>query len=190
MKAFHIAIGLVAILSLTGCGTLVTRVGGGGRADYYPATIADVSIISSGGGIYAYGDCNNGFGPVVGWLVVVPLHLIDLPISIVIDTICLPYDAIRAQRENERKSRTFQMQVGVATTNAPALLLLETSVTRWERSGFREPLNPLWATFQCLSSGEIVKAQYNTPFSYECGEEKYKVVYFDKDYVHIEKQKR
>ena len=51
--------------------------------------------------MYAYGDCDNGLGPVVGWCVVVPLSILDLPISLLTDTLWLPADIVRNNREKK-----------------------------------------------------------------------------------------
>jgi uncharacterized protein YceK len=45
MKAVVITVGIVAMFMFTGCGTLATRTGHGGREDFYPATKADSYII-------------------------------------------------------------------------------------------------------------------------------------------------
>jgi len=60
-------------------------------ATYYPATVYDVAMVLDGGGIWAYGDCGNG----AGTFAATSLHIIDTPISIATDTLCLPLDAWR-----------------------------------------------------------------------------------------------
>ena len=97
---------ILGCLGLNGCGTFLMRDYPSCRPNQpelfsiYPATHYDGIIISQGGGIYSYGDCNNGLGPVLGWTVVVPIHIIDLPISLVTDTVLFPIDVIRTrQRE-------------------------------------------------------------------------------------------
>jgi uncharacterized protein YceK len=179
----------VAIIFLTGCGTIATRVGGGGRDASYPATKADAYVISTGGGIYAAGDCNNGLGPVMGWLVIVPLHIVDLPVSLVTDTICLPFDARRAIRERERQSRTFEMRIGVATTNAPTMMLLDTSDQHFDGT----PLSTRpWAIFLSIPSGETVTVIYGESFSCPGTTERYelKLVYYDRVSLEREKDKQ
>lgn len=57
----------------------------------YRATQYDVGMISARGGIWAYGDCDNGFGTIPA----VSLHVLDVPISLVTDTLFLPLDAFR-----------------------------------------------------------------------------------------------
>ncbi len=54
--------------------------------------------------MYAYGDCDNGLGPVTGWLVVVPLSVVDLPISLVTDTLWLPADIVRDKRAGKESA--------------------------------------------------------------------------------------
>ena len=49
--------------------------------------------------MYARGDCDNGLGTTAGWFVVVPLHMLDLPISVLTDTLCLPADIVRDNRK-------------------------------------------------------------------------------------------
>lgn len=98
-------LGIGGMLGVTGCGTVVTRTGGSSLANFYPATVYDGITIGTGGGIWAAGDCANGLGPVAGWGLVVPLHVVDLPISIATDTLLLPIDAVRAGHENQAKAK-------------------------------------------------------------------------------------
>lgn len=129
-------------LLMSGCGTIIMRPKGAQNMGCYPAITYDLYNITSGGGIYAYGDCNNGLGPVAGWCLVVPLHIIDLPLSFVTDTIFLPFDIRRVHREADEHSREFTLNQSSANTKVPDLLLVATS-----REG------P--AVFRFLPTGEI-----------------------------------
>ena len=103
-----ITISIACLSMASGCGTIFMRQYPSCRSrnfDCYAATRYDAMIIAHGGGIWAYGDCNNGLGPIAGWLVIVPVHIIDLPISIVTDTILLPADFIR---DGEKKEKDIQ----------------------------------------------------------------------------------
>lgn len=93
---------MVMMLVLTGCGTLIMRrdvIPDPGRFSdertIYPATLYDGAIIFTFAGFYAYGDCNNGCGWRRALTVIWPLHILDLPVSLVTDTICLPYDIVK-----------------------------------------------------------------------------------------------
>ena len=65
----------------------------------YGATRLDAMTVRTGGGVYAFGDDDNGLGPVVGWVVAVPLLIIDTPVSLVTDTAFLPWDLYRIRHE-------------------------------------------------------------------------------------------
>lgn len=107
MKHNMMLVLVVSIMALTGCGTLMSRQYPSCRPDpnypYYSATTWDVFTITTGGGLFV---CPIGGGhlpsyvPVMGWLVIVPLHVMDLPISLVTDTIFLPSD--HHYRANQR----------------------------------------------------------------------------------------
>lgn len=58
--------------------------------------------------MYARGDCDNGLGSVAGWLVVVPLHFVDLPISLVTDTVMVPCDMRRKAKKTREASNKAQ----------------------------------------------------------------------------------
>jgi uncharacterized protein YceK len=70
---------------------------GGYPPSYYPATSYDAEVISSGGAIFG----EAGMGKAAGWGLVVPLHVIDVPISLVTDTLLFPVDAIRVSKERK-----------------------------------------------------------------------------------------
>ena len=88
---------ILLCLCLSGCGTVLMREYPSLRADefpYYPATCYDVSNIAEGGAFYTT-------DRVIGWLVIVPIHVIDLPISLVTDTLLFPADYIRETNKEE-----------------------------------------------------------------------------------------
>jgi uncharacterized protein YceK len=104
MKKLFSVMSLVGIaLLLSGCSTVIMRANpeNRGQLNYYPATRYDAFTIGTGGGMYSRGDCDNGVGPVVGWLMVVPLHIVDLPISLVTDTVMLPFDMRRKAKKTK-----------------------------------------------------------------------------------------
>ena len=88
----RIAFIILTTLLLNGCGTYFARSGwrdeGGGMTKFYPATCMDAVVIASPFMPSMYED-QLPFGP--------PLMavggLIDLPFSLVTDTILIPYDA-------------------------------------------------------------------------------------------------
>lgn len=135
MKRMSLVVSTLSLCCLCGCGTLITRIPSEPSSVCYPATRYDSYIIGSGGGIYAYGDCDNGLGPVLGWSVVVPLHIVDLPISLVTDTILLPFDFKRSRIRAEEESREFPLLKASVSTNAPDLMLV--SVSRGDPAFFR-----------------------------------------------------
>ena len=85
MKFIRIIILLVIVFVLSGCVTTVVRAGGVNGV-LYPATKADVAVIQ-----YALDDPPKE----AKTSVVVGLSCLDMPISVVSDTILLPYDLIR-----------------------------------------------------------------------------------------------
>ncbi len=106
----------IGILALTGCGTIFGRLDGSNRDNgslYYPATTYDTLIVSSGGGVWAYGEGRNisGWQEAFGWGLIVPFHVIDYPISIVTDTLLLPVDAMRTSKANRLAFSDNEKQV-------------------------------------------------------------------------------
>ncbi|MEI6564092.1 MAG: YceK/YidQ family lipoprotein [bacterium] len=98
-------------LLLTGCGTIVARNSHPcGSNPYYPATQWDVMTIRSGGGLFVGPPGGSpGVPHVVGWLLIVPLHILDLPVSLATDTICLPSDCYyhaKFRRDAQRAARS------------------------------------------------------------------------------------
>lgn len=89
MKLAWIASLLIPLVS--GCGTLVARTGymneGRECAPYYPATVIDCGFMGN-----AFDQEDRTFSDRVELM---GLGVVDFPISLVIDTICLPYDAGR-----------------------------------------------------------------------------------------------
>jgi uncharacterized protein YceK len=76
----------------------------------YCATLIDAGTIFTGGGFYAYGDCNNGLGKIFGFCVAVPLSIVDLPISLVSDTLFLQCDLYRINHEEPDEKATNQIE--------------------------------------------------------------------------------
>jgi hypothetical protein len=92
---------------------------------------------------------------------------------------------MRAGPEREGQSRTFEMKIGVATTNARTIVLLDTSDQHFD--GTPESTHP-WAIFRYVPSGETVKVRPGEPFGCPGSAERYKLngVYYDK--VWLERQ--
>ncbi len=100
-----VAISVAAALCfLTGCGTLA-RISMYADPEsfhnrftaFYPATDYDLVAISTGGRHWLAGHPQSE-ATASGWDLglVVPLHILDLPISLVTDTLCLPWDTVTA----------------------------------------------------------------------------------------------
>jgi uncharacterized protein YceK len=99
-----------AVCFLTGCGTLA-RVGSYGDPSslhseftaFYPATDYDLVAISTGGRDWLAG---HHADTVSGWnlALVVPLHILDLPISLATDTLCLPWDIVVAIESHKEQT--------------------------------------------------------------------------------------
>ncbi len=99
-RQFVITICVAALGFLTGCGTF-------GRVSmyadpetfhaeytaFYPATDYDLVAIRTGGRDWLAGHPESEAAP-SAWdlLLVVPFHILDLPISLATDTLCLPWD--------------------------------------------------------------------------------------------------
>ncbi len=101
---FWAALGFV-----TGCGTL-ERVSMYADPEtfhnqytaFYPATDYDLVAISTGGRDWLAG----GHGEPSRWeaAFVVPFHVLDIPISIATDTLCIPVDIVQAIERHREKT--------------------------------------------------------------------------------------
>ena len=83
---------------LTGCGTIVAsgeRFADPTPAGLYPATRYDGKVIDAGGGSFLYPD---GSG------IVILLSVIDLPISLVTDTVFFPYDIVKERKPRDTET--------------------------------------------------------------------------------------
>lgn len=188
-------------IALTGCATIMTREYPSLRLNdsvdvtrCYPATVTDLMYVLMGCTFLLAGQGTSDTPGTAAALVMLPGGIIDLPVSLVTATVFLPVDIMRlpaarrkATIETERRSRIFEMTVGVQTTNAPALLLLDTSDRHFD--GTPASTKP-WATFSLIPSQNTVKATSGTPFGVPNGPEKYKLesVYYDKVWVERLKQ--
>lgn len=94
----------IACLSMTsGCGTIITRHYPSCKSRwvaFYPASKYDALTIASGG--ILEGPDEGYIYSIYGWLVLVPFHIIDLPISFLTDTILFPADIIRYDDKKEK----------------------------------------------------------------------------------------
>ena len=89
---------------LASCGTVITRAvpENRGHLDYYPATQYDAFMIRTGGGGVDGRVADQGLGHSAA----IPLHMLDLPISVVTDTIMLPVDLQRKTQMDARRALT------------------------------------------------------------------------------------
>ena len=194
MKLLFTALAATAFIAiLTGCGTIGGRQYPSLRAypatSYYPATAfdADLVILGKAGLFSSPSDRDGGHipSPAIGILAIIAGAL-DLPISLVTDTILLPLDLARVPKERDRQSRMFDMTLGVQTTNAPGMILLDTS----GRHIYEESEAPPWATFREVSSGRIMKVTWPEPFGCADSPEIYILNCVSYDGVRVERLKR
>ena len=89
---------MLSSLFFSGCGTFMAREGGISK-DFkiYPATRADseaIYVSVTGQSIFQHGDCDNAnwFGQTIGYTIVPICFLVDLPISLITDTVMFPFD--------------------------------------------------------------------------------------------------
>ena len=83
---------LMLVVSMSGCATAVARIELGPPNTVYPATVMDcgyLKAMATDGCVFQ--------GQVVWWArpVIFAVFLVDLPISLVADTLCLPFDISR-----------------------------------------------------------------------------------------------
>lgn len=70
---------------------------------HYPGTAYDCINVSEGGCFYADELVDSKAGRfITGWGIIVPLHIIDLPISILTDTLLLPRDMSTEKRNRDK----------------------------------------------------------------------------------------
>jgi uncharacterized protein YceK len=179
--------GLAMLGFLTGCGTIIARTDTSDQlGDFYKATKVDVFVMRTGGDVYAGG---HGSVPLSGTLVLVPFHVIDIPISLVTDTLCLPNDTVKHYRNEELKSRTFEMQIGVANRNMPEMILVDTSYRHPPSTDVSLGYTNWWGMFRCIRSGETNKVTLFESFGCPGTVNHYKLNNVSRDSVYIEKQK-
>jgi len=93
----QITIAIASLSMASGCGTIAMRHYPSCQSRHfpcYPACRYDALTIASGG-IVERPAADGYIYSIYGWMVLVPFHIIDLPISFVTDTILLPADLIR-----------------------------------------------------------------------------------------------
>jgi uncharacterized protein YceK len=183
---------MAGLAGLSGCATIAGRQFPSLRAEpsstsYYPATVIDGYVLAMGTAGLTSTDHDNGEIPsrVLG-LVMIPLGVIDLPISLVTDTLLLPFDLARAPAERDRRSRTFDMAIGVQTTNALGLVLVDTS----QRGDPNPPVSPPWAAFRDLASGRVIKVTWPSTFGCADNPDTYRLECVFHDGVRVERMKR
>ena len=128
MKRITTALVAVAmVVTLSGCATAYMRtdLSGSKPKGLYPATRADV--------VGAYRYCANKSDPFGGWrgagtpshpnplekVLWVTCSVIDLPISLVTDTVCLPWD-LSKKKQKEESSNTSLHGSAESRANAPS----------------------------------------------------------------------
>jgi len=172
---------LLLPLFLTGCGTLMVRDFPSGRSHgLYPATGCDVMMATTGGGMWQTGDCDNApvWARVVGWTVVAPLHVVDIPISVLADTIYLPADIRWSRIDEEARSREFRMNVAQISTNAPSIVLVSVS-----------PYPETHARFRLLEAGELVDVKVGGILRCPAPQATYTLLYGDSTQVILRKER-
>ena len=107
-RLFTVPAAIAAIGMITGCGTIGGRQYPSLRAEagstYYPATLLDTYMIQMGvGGLFSSeADRNTGEIPSRPYsLAMIPLSILDLPISLITDTVLLPADFARKPNSDQ-----------------------------------------------------------------------------------------
>lgn len=102
-STIHMTLTGLAFL-LASCGTVITRAvpENRGHLDYYPATQYDAFMIRTRGGGVDGRIADQGLDHSAA----IPLHMLDLPISVVADTIMIPVDFQRKTQMKARRSLT------------------------------------------------------------------------------------
>ena len=106
----------------SGCGTIMGRSYPSLRAlpncHFYPATVVDAASIF-GATYQLFGDSQSSELPSRGRsIAILPLSILDLPISVVTDTVLLPFDFVR-DRKQEALLNDENMNRDIQQTNAP-----------------------------------------------------------------------
>ena len=183
---------LFCVLLTSGCATCMVRDFPAGEPtgavprvgeSIYPATVMDSFMVVSGGGIFQTGDCGNApiLARVIGWTVVVPLFLIDVPFSLAVDTLYVPADIRWRKIYRERKSREFSLSVGEASTNAPSVILVSASPY---------PYSEAHATFRLVESNEVVDVKSGQILRCPNPPSVYTLLYVSSDtYVELRREK-
>ena len=107
-RLFIVPAAVAAIGMITGCGTIGGRQYPSLRAEagstYYPATLLDTYMIQMGvGGLFSSeAERNTGEIPSRSYsLAMIPLSILDLPISLITDTVLLPADFARKPNSDQ-----------------------------------------------------------------------------------------
>jgi uncharacterized protein YceK len=162
------------VMFCTGCGTILARTGEP-PSPLYPATSFDLTMIRTGGMFWQAGDCAMA---TFGWTIVVPLYLVDIPISLTVDTVLLPIDLKQRGVVKERRSREFDLSPHEFYETVPEVILV---------SVVADPPKEAHATFELVSSGEYVTV--TNGFLLKCPATKnvYKVFHIARQYVRVRK---
>jgi len=98
---------ILTTMFLCGCGTILTRTGNS-SGEIYPATSVDVLMVVSAGGQW---DGSPSWQHLtIGYVFMSPFWLIDIPISLVTDTIMIPKDLKEKRKYEEQRSKEIKKQ--------------------------------------------------------------------------------
>ena len=103
VRMIRIAAIISIALLLSGCGTIAARTSNANEG-LYPATSIDGLCIVTGGGNWD-NDHPSLSSKLVGWIILTPCWIIDLPVSLVSDTFMLPFDIRKSKAKDEEQAK-------------------------------------------------------------------------------------
>ena len=113
MKMIRNGCAALALLAVSGCGTVMSRptptyVAPG----LYPATRTDGALFwTCVSGASVFQEKGSGLAPLAGYTVVPLCFLIDIPLSLVADTVLLPMDIYRTDWQAVRERRAVEREM-------------------------------------------------------------------------------
>jgi uncharacterized protein YceK len=97
MKQAQVILAILGVLLCSGCGTILVRTGAAADVKRpYPATRVDAQVVSVWGEEHNSGDIGQEYFRLAS-----PFFLVDFPVSLITDTLCLPWDLLSKPREAE-----------------------------------------------------------------------------------------
>jgi uncharacterized protein YceK len=188
----QISLIIITIVTMPGCATIMSReypslrlTPGAALPPCYPATVTDLYFIFAGFSFLLSGEGTSDTPSSAVSLLMIPGGVLDLPLSLVSDTILFPLDFKRRPPKKDW-SQVFSMAIGTATTNAPGLILLDTSA----RHSPNPPKMAPWAIFRDESSGQSIKVTGREPFGCADSPDRYTMECFYRDKVEAGKVKQ